>query len=407
METSELTGIALRQLCRGALLQGGLLGPLGCLTDQQRCFEVHNLHRAALARALLALEADLLRVGALEAESVGGPPGGEAATRERLLLEGHGLLRRGFGAVSLEYWAAPRDLITGRAVKEDGERVGTHAGHLSLECASQETPLALGVAVSGNAKPALPLPAGAFLAEPLGGEVRTATCFVLRLEEAVCMSSEAAAELRATLATAAGPTPELPEEEEEEAAAEVVPASSGEGSLQGLLLAAAGAGPGSEPACHTGENGLSQRWLLGGLSHRGVAVSRLPFSRLAALHPALQVLRRQHAFNHLFISCFKTPSETLVPGPNIGALALEFPVSSFELVADPVAMWLQIAAVHPTSRKLLSIRVSVGLGGTVDAEVSVMPGTAPLEGERTLQNVLRVSLDIPLAIDAAFPAVAP
>ena len=135
-------------------------------------------------------------------------------------------------------------------------------------------------------------------------------------------------------------------------------------------------------------------------------VSKLPFTRLSSLHTALQLLRRQHCFNHLFQSCFRHPSATLTQPQETSGEESEVPVIGFELLADPEEMWLQVTTVHPGSRKLLTVQITVGAGGEIEAEVQVMKGTAAFRETDLLLKVLRVSMDIPLAIDAAFPAAA-
>lgn len=196
MEASELGGIGLARLQRGSLQGSGLLRDLAGLTDQDQCFRFHDTQRTALAGALLQVEQDLLQMGQLEVQASQQGTSDTAIQRERVMLSGHGLVTRGFGAVCLEYWASPQDRIQHRALRGDGERLGTYAGHLVMESASAERRLHLGTCLGAKAKPALPLAPSAFVAEPSGGELVVAAEWVLRLDPPVVMASSVAAELQ-------------------------------------------------------------------------------------------------------------------------------------------------------------------------------------------------------------------
>jgi len=143
--------------------------------------------------------------------------------------------------------------------------------------------------------------------------------------------------------------------------------------------------------------------------------------------PALQLLRSQHVFNQLFYSCFEQ-SMTLKGGATIlsvltmqstddGSDKTSTKLRSFELIVDPVEMWLQVTpelpvsvlrhccsqvgTVHPTSGHLLYMHVMVRNGGNIDCEIRVTNADDAFSSDQlnAFTQMLRVGMDIPLAVD--------
>jgi len=401
--TDELGATGMKELSTGLLKEGHLMRYLRYMTEQENTVAAMEAQREELALALVVLEADLFQVTKLEADA-----GGENHVRRRL-LEGHGLIRRGFGSTTIEYWAPPTRLIQGGALNATTANTGTYNVDIVLEQASQTTQLASSTAMVAKPKGGLPLPAAAFLpiasvasrGSPLGAQ------FAMRLNPAVVMSAEVAHELSTMMGI---PDPIMPQSRTaaplfavDDEWVDEAP-SDESGTLQGLLLTKAGFDRALSRASrvHAGSNFL-QRWSLGGRGHRGVSVSRVPFSHISGVYPAMQLLRRQHVFNQLFSSCFQ-PSLTLGGDDEDGPQKLTQAERAFEIIAEPVEMWLQIATMHPSSGHLLSIHIAVLSGGLLEVDIKVMEGDPPIasEKQKLLTHILKVAMDIPLAMDESF-----
>jgi len=93
--TTELEPEGVAQLRQGHLKSGMLMQHLRRLADQEQTLALDEQNRATLTQALVTLESDLVKISELEA----GSQEDSNKTIQQQLLEGHGLLRHGFGII--------------------------------------------------------------------------------------------------------------------------------------------------------------------------------------------------------------------------------------------------------------------------------------------------------------------
>jgi len=301
--------------------------------------------------------------------------------------------------LNIDYWAPSQGLITGNALLADADmRIGNSRAELYLEMFPLQTKLGLRSSVSSKAISGVPVTAASFMpAEGSDSVLDLNACFVLWLAAAVPMSAEIASDLNNLTKMI------VPKKNVGSKATgglqwdKGVRSEDDSGTLESMILKMAGI-DGIGQRAHVGR-GFLQQWSLGNAGHRGVLVNRVPFKHISAIFPTLQLLRRQQVFNRLFLSCFE---ESATLNTSVTTEVSAQSVRSFELVADPVDMWLQVSTLHPVSGKLLALQISVTDGGSITLEVDMTQGSPALEKEALLLKVLTVSMDVPLAIDEAF-----
>lgn len=165
------------------------------------------------------------------------------------------------------------------ALSTSGNR-GTFLADILVEQASRPCKLVVSTSLSPQAAASLPLQSSAFV--PLAAASSTiemCACFVLRLTPAVVMAAETACQLSHLVGI---PRPQcqspIPMSDSGMWLHETV---EDPGTLQAMLLARAGLQNGATKALrvHNGQS-FQQHWTLGGRGHRGVVVSRIPFTHL-------------------------------------------------------------------------------------------------------------------------------